>query len=300
MTNGGIVEIDIPTGFDMDLSLKPSFILPLFTKVGRSKYVKLYGDSRGCIIEIKEGTLVCRGGNISRILEWTGLWFDPYKYLRKLGRSERAIVERLLEIYHGLRIPVSTSDEPYIFIAVFLSRNTDYYRNTMKWLSKIFPYYNNYGKLPPLVEVGGSYQLKQLEKAFLEYKKYALSTDHDLEVLRRVMLKIPNVGPKTADAYIMYAKANTFMPPVDIHFIRFSRRLLIGNEEFTVPLKAYCLKYSCENCPLNRSCLSIIISKKFGFMSGWIQTVSYLHDRDYCVKKACNNCSLKDVCYGLI
>ncbi|MEM4874623.1 MAG: hypothetical protein QW394_04965, partial [Thermofilaceae archaeon] len=111
--------------------------------------------------------------------------------------------------------------------------------------------------------------------------------------LRRALLRIANVGPKLADAYLLFAGIDSSAAPIDRHAIRMTARL--GIEGYP-PRKELCAVYSCESCPRSALCLRARLSNLYGEVAGWVQTAFYIHDAEFCFKRLCAKCQLSCVC----
>ncbi len=283
---------------DLDLTFYPAFTSALFVKRG-AWYVKDYGHKKGAKFRIKGDFVEFEGASEVEIKAWTGLWYDPLDYLAHLNLKEniKNKVENIVSIYRKLRISISPWDEKYIFVLTFLSRNTDYHTNVVKWWKRLKDIVENEKMINREIKrVGRSYQLKQLGRALSDYMK--LSKRLDGWSLRKDLLSIKYVGPKVVDAYLLFSGKGPIFTPSDVHFSRFVRRL--GLLEFkTKPNKSLCLEFTCYNCPMRNSCLTGLSVETFKELSGWLQTVSYYHDKVFCARSKCNICSLKSICSGI-
>ncbi len=289
--------------YRLDLTLYPSFILTMMLREDEY-WIKKYGYAKGTRLRQTHDKIeVELPENVpdSTILELTGLWYDPYRFVHDVDRQYRDIVEKLIEYTHFVRLAISRRDPIHIFVSTFLSRNTDYYINVIRWVHAICEITDD--RLDALGEdivkrVSNSYQLRQLPEAI----KYFLASVLKLYLesasyweIRKALLSIRNVGPKVADAFLIFTGCTTELAPSDIHFRRFVQRLNLF-DSFALPDKKFCVKYTCDSCPNNR-CLTGTVYKKFGRLSSWIQTVSYVVDRLYCSRNKCRECPLyKKIC----
>ncbi|MEM0460212.1 MAG: hypothetical protein QXZ31_10130 [Thermofilaceae archaeon] len=271
-------------GYSLDLTLKPSFVRALFERRG-SAYVKLAGRSRGAIVYQEGEWVVGEGCSAEELLHWSGLWLD------RLAVEERAPL--LAAAHRGLGLAVDPYDRHLIFVAVFLSRATSWETNVLRWCREIFARAESLDELMELdyASIGKSFQLRQLGSALRGYAEVA-----DLKdpwELRRALLRIANVGPKLADAYLLFAGIDSSAAPIDRHAIRMSARL--GIEGYP-PRKELCTVYSCESCPRSPLCLRARLFNLYGEVAGWVQTAFYVHDTQYCSKGLCESCWFSAYC----
>jgi len=283
--------IKMPEKYSFWDTLYPSFIFPFFKKNG--SFVKKIGLYSGVRIRIEDEELIVEG-EVPRdyVLEWTGLWFTP-----EGGKDKLKI---LIETYSRIRLAISSCDREYVFISVFLSQNTDFHTNTCRWIKKLSEIYgSNFLERIDLRfrTAGTSYQLARLEQTYPEFRQKILD-EKDPGSLRLKLLSIKGVGPKIADAYILFSSRHPESTPCDIHLRRFVDRL--GFIEYRrLPSKNYCRKYYCwlkSECPVHEECLRFLMMNKYGRLSGWIQTIAYYHDKLYCSKRKCSICPLRELC----
>ncbi|MCD6488830.1 MAG: hypothetical protein J7K21_06370, partial [Desulfurococcales archaeon] len=130
--------INLEEHYDLCLTLLPSFIYPLFEMFNKFSYKKIIGYCQDSILTQKGDIIELSGCNNPKVLyEWGGLWFDPVNYVSDVDHRYLIFVEKLIDKYHGVRMAISPIDAPWVFISVFLSRATDFYRNTVRWVRKI-------------------------------------------------------------------------------------------------------------------------------------------------------------------
>ncbi len=285
--------IPIEFDYDLDLTLYPSFTLVFFEKV-RGKWVKVLGKYAGLKFSIRKGVLEANIGDEDVVLNLSGLWFDPKEYLKDVKREFRDVVSKVVEVYRKLRLAINPYDREAMFVTVVLSQRTSFHVNVIKWVRKIFEKENF-----PDFSVSRSYQVERAKEAYKTCIK-VLKEDREVTIslwnLRKSLLsKCRNVGVKTADAYLLFTRRNaTFLAPADTHFHRFIWRMFLVKKE--TPRKNYCIKTSCEQCPLLDKCITGWAMKIFGKLAGWVQTVAYVHDKKYCFKNKCSICPLKHIC----
>ena len=293
--------------YDFTLTLYPSFNYVFFEQVSRDKWVKRYGDIKLTLKVDRRGFIEVKCTDNSKldyeyVLDITGLWFNPLEYYDKLPRSIRSKLERIIEVYSCLRLSINRVERDYILVSVALSRRTDFHRNTVRWCRRIFSTIKDIGDILGLnlESIATSYQVKQLNeilRGYLELKsvidKYY--SECNLASLRRTLLRIKWFGVKSTDAFILFSSRMTQSTPCDIHFQRFTKRLHLVDYKH-IPSKSLCSKYYCDVCPHTSSCLYSLSIKYFKSLSGWIQTVAYVHDKEYCSKGRCLECPLRVEC----
>ncbi len=291
---------------NLDLSMFPSFASVLFRKVDNNVWVKELGYGAGTVIAVKNGKVICSGPSCSNevVVQWAGTWFDPYDYVSKVSRRLRSLVEVLLSTYSGLRIIVSNyyPDRLMIAIATFLSRRTLYHANVVRWVKAIFSGIKDYRAeyiVKRIPEVGSNYQLSKLYEVVEDLERVVVFSNLRGWELRRELLGIKNVGPKIADAFLLFTGEGTIFTPSDVHYSRFARRLgLVGSEEVLIPDKSVCLTYGakCMECPVRNRCLTGRSIIELSELSGYIQTIAYIHDKVYCSLRRCGECAFRRMC----
>ena len=230
--------------------------------------------------------------------EWLGIWYDPLEEESKLPRSSRSRVDPLVEAYRELRIAISSADREYVFVSSFLSQNTSFHANTCRWVSALAETYGPEFLEKPVdfSRAGSSYQLARLRKSYSIYR--GMREPLDLGELRIALMRIPGVGPKVADAYLLFSRRAPESTPCDVHLRRMVTRL--GLVEYSVlPTKSLCSRYYCwveSSCPKKGGCLRFLLMRAYGKLSGFIQTASYLHDKLYCSRNRCGECPLREAC----
>ena len=291
----------LPDEYSVELTLYPSMIYPLFSRVGKGEYAKVVGRYHGTSIKIAGSLAVAknpRGVSARAAEEWLGIWYDPLEEVSKLSRSSRSRVEPLVEAYRGLRIAISSVDREYVFVSSFLSQNTSFHANTCRWISALAETYGPEFLEKPVdfSRAGSSYQLARLGKSYPIYRE--VEEPPDLGELRITLMRIPGVGPKVADAYLLFSRRAPESAPCDVHLRRIVARL--GLVEYSaLPAKNLCSKYYCwveSSCPKKGECLRYIFMRTYGKLSGFIQTASYLHDKLYCSRNRCGECPLREAC----
>lgn len=237
----------------LDLTLYPSLTLALLDE----NYVKRFGARKGVY-----------AGDDQYL---SGRWYNPWRYINDADGDVRDKAQELVEkLGDCVSISISPGDEHLIFITAFLTQNTSYHGNVLKWTKALFSKTEDpRGIAEEAPRVGNSYQLRRLPAAVEEY--LSLNSPRD----RSVLLRIKGVGPKVADLFLLFT-GDTTSAPVDKHYMRVAPRLGLRGR---APEPSYCRKYACHECPLARSCLRWLSYSKLGRLAGWVQTVSYLLDK---------------------
>lgn len=273
--------------YDLGLTFKPSFVSSTYKRVKESVWRKF--DSpifRGFTVK-HEKTHIFIKGNVSIDREWiedlifaeTGLWHVPFEYeIHRVSKKFRWVLEGLSQLYPGVRIPVSLFEQDKIFIAICLSKRTDYEVFVRSWMEKILKKYSDnvldliYVSKEDLFEIGTSYQILNLVdtlksvtmlhkglkdlptyiKEHLQGQEYInnpfkfLSTAIPPQVTRIILIsKVKGIGPKTADSYLLNTSFHTDITPVDTHLKTVITRLRLFNEVLKTPQGSLCSRYAC-------------------------------------------------------
>lgn len=284
--------LDVWSGYSLTNTLRVSYAYPLFKKVS-NVFAKIYGFNEG--LKLKEvDSKLCFSGCCERTASMlSGLWFNPYTYVKYLSRSSRSLVYELLDKFDGVSVSINPWDLKTMFIIMFLSRNTDFHKRTVPWVRALINIVDvehaEVLKGLDLKVVGSSYQILQLNEALPSinevFRRSGKLDNADLTFrstffnnIKEDLLKIKFVGPKTVYAFALYALGLTTHAPIDRHFANFLIRNSIADEDFTYPNKKYCLKYDClmnSPCPLRQRCLFFKAHEKFDVLTGWVQAVAY-------------------------
>jgi endonuclease III len=272
-------------GYSLSATLAPSFVRALFEERG-GFYVKIAGHRRGARMWQEGEEVVGEGCDEEELRYWSGIWLD------------RSLVEEkathLAAAHKELGLSVSPYDRHLIFVAVFLSRATSWEGNVLRWCRGIFSRADTLEALLKLdfVEFGSSFQLKQLGPALRRYAEQVHCVSDPWEV-RRALLSLRNVGPKLADAYLLFTGLDPSAPPIDRHALRMTARLGLSGVS---PRRELCARYPCPECPTAASCIRWALSSIYGSAAGWVQTAFYVHDTLFCSLSSCQLCPLSRVC----
>jgi len=293
--------IETTTNVNLDLSMYPSFVSALFVK-DDNKWIKIAGYRIGATIYSYNNTIICEECDEHSFSEWSGLWFNPNNYMYCIKKNREQVLE-LINYYKGLRIIVSSFDRPFILALTFLSRNTSFHQNVRCWSKIIFNWleYFEVNTIRRRIEKISkrSYQLNQLLNV-IDYFP-SINFDNNPWKLRRDLMEIKYMGPKVIDAFLLFGGYSTVFAPVDIHLRRFSTglKLIPSDVELIMPSKKYCLEYDafCPQCPLRDKCVFGVFRSLYGCLSGFLQTIAYVHDRLWCSKNKCFTCPFSTICF---
>lgn len=297
--------LQIDPKLDLGILLYPSFALPMFEVQG-NKVVKLWGVCKGLTVYKKEVELIIEHNErecLDYAYEVLGFWSSSSK-ISQVVKKYSEFIKLLKSEYSWLGVATSSRDDIEIFTSIFLSQNTDFHTNVVKWVRTIL---KNYGSIEYILgmdkmrivnEVSGSYQVLNLAQALKEYLRYRDTIlRSDDEAAKKYLLKIEGVGPKVSHAYLMFVKKSTVYAPIDRNLISFlSKFEITSNIIANMPRKDMCIKHTCNTCPNNINCTYYRIRNAFGTFSAWVQTVAYVHNKFVCKRKLCNKCFLKWIC----
>ncbi|MEM1931431.1 MAG: hypothetical protein QW780_00825 [Sulfolobales archaeon] len=253
-------------------------------------WIKVYGYGAGTRVCVN-GSLKCYGGACTgQFLDYvTGLWINKERFLEELEGPAREVAEGLVKEFYCLSISASPWDTFEILTAAFLSRNTDFHKNTVRWV-KTF--------LRELASPTGVYVDLIAQAAisvYREYRSYQLLQFVEVldklvaiarmvpamppSVTRRNLLKVKYLGPKVADSFILHSGLDTSRAPVDIHYMRFLKKSGLLGGEYIQPRKSYCTTYECSTCPASQKCVYAHTVRLFKSLNGFTQTAAYIMDK---------------------
>ncbi|RZN55521.1 MAG: hypothetical protein DSO09_04895 [Candidatus Methanomethylicota archaeon] len=284
----------------LDLLLYPSFALPLFD-IKENFIVKKYGFCSNLIIKrIEDGYIVIHDN--LKCLKYAkyilGLWFNPWSYINEISNNFKSIILNLLRMYPNFSLSVSPLDDLAIFTSIVLSRRTNYHINTIKWLKTLMENYQDLSTIAKenfsnLLKITKSYQIKDLPRLlsyYLNIRDIILSK----AISARKLLFCKGIGPKVLYSYLLHVQLDTSYAPIDSNLEFFIKNLKIY-KKYSKPNKKYCMINECNNCKLT-SCIEYKLRRDLGKLTGWFQTLVYLHTKKFCRKKVCSTCYLKSNC----
>jgi len=282
--------------FNLALSLKASFSLPLFKNLNPNTFVKIYGHGSGMVFKTDGKSTYYRGCSLREALVLSGAWFNPLENAKKLSRRRASYIYRFWEAFQGLSIAVNPWDLRAMLYSIFLSKNTRYHVNTVKWLREMVAEAGDEDGLASLDPraFGGSYQLYQLaeikhrlDEALSEVRSglKSLGSEKAFARVKAGLLPLPYVGSKTVHAFGLFCLGLTYLAPADRHLVSIAKSIGVIDDDAETPKKKLCLKYDCSTdhsgCPIFEKCLTAILTKGFGAMAGWLQTATYLYGALY-------------------
>lgn len=150
-----------------------------------------------------------------------------------------------------------------ILYAIYLSKNTNYYINTIRWTRVVLE--KGYIDSASFIPREFNKVKNQIDKVLAE------NTSIHREVVN--LLRIPGVGLKSIKAYLLHAYGLTQHAPIDRHYARFLDLTSINID------KKHCLntELKCEHCQFK--CPYSHTMKKFGLFNGVVQSLVYIHSR---------------------
>lgn len=274
---------------DLDITLYVSFSLPMYER-RRDCWVKVYGYGAGTCICGGEG-IECYGQACSSdfVRYSTGLWIDKEGGLRELDGKVMLIAEDIVNRFYCVGISASPWDSLEILTAAFLSKRTDYHRNTVRWVKAMLSRMASLGRgdLDSLKAIASqiyqefrSYQLQQyIEILDKLYNVVTLISRLSPTSLKQQLMRIKYVGPKVVSSFILHSGLDQSTAPVDVHYMRFLKRYNLFNGSLSLPRKDFCSMYDCYSCPMKMRCLYAYTSHIFKKLNGFIQTVAYIHGK---------------------
>lgn len=250
-------------GVHYGLTLLYSFLLPLFD-IEETGYGFVFRVSHGrysgleCFFREESLETTCRtpGGVDPAVLSLLGVdKRDVFKEIGRLTGLERPVSSNVSLIYNP-------SYKLLVAYSVFLSRNTDYYVNTVKWAREAIE-----GS-----PTSNSYIVREFVSVSSEIRRAIEGAKSPLEEALKLM-SVRGIGPKTVHAYLLHAYGLTRYAPVDRHYARFLGATV------KQPSKRKCLKQrlDCENCEL--SCAYALASNLLGSFNGAVQSLVYIESR---------------------
>lgn len=251
-------------GIHYGLTLLYSYLLPVIDVEETSygfKFKYVVGSAAGLQCVFREG-----------ILE-TECTINSSKHSlveRLLGLDRHALFMELCKLL-GLDKCVASSitlmHEPsykkYVAYSVYLSRNTDYYINTVQWVRG-------------LISRGAIKSTSYIAREFNNVKHqvdYVLGRGD--EPLREAigLMSLRGFGVKLAKAYLLHAYGLTEHAPVDRHYAEFL------DVKTASPAKSTCIKFSLRCNVCTRHCPYSYSTRSYGVFNGVLQSLVYIYGR---------------------
>ncbi|MCS7139202.1 MAG: hypothetical protein N3F04_01785 [Candidatus Nezhaarchaeota archaeon] len=307
-------KVDDVRDYNLDLTLKPSFVSALYSKEEELYWVKcagLYADALS--LKQRGGSLeVCVEREVDNkvyeaILCESGLWDEkPSSRISRLSGALMEQVKALSELFPGVRLSIAPHDFNCVFMTVILSKRTNYEVFVRKWVKMLWSRWrcrlDIIASLQPddIKTIATSYQLVDLVRVLRDYVR-ASRRDEGVEETRRLLMSCWGIGPKIADATLLFTTKSPWIVPCDTHLQRVSKRLGWIENDTRLPTKSLCLTYYCDECvDKYGSCLSTVIKELFPGFGGWVQTMIYLFGSSICTsrKPKCSLChpTLREYC----
>jgi len=264
-------------GVNYKLSLYFSYLLPTFNIVSIDPFmfIKEYGVCKGlkCVVYGDETECLIPGecsGEIAECILGLNTWSNTRDFLEEQGLLNK------LKFIEGITVMNNPFDKFIVFTCVFLSRNTDYYLNTVKWL-KIIMDNNCFNYVDTCFQYIRSYQYMQYSYIIPRLKNIM---DRNLPIKQELheLIKLDNVGLKTINAYALHCHGDTRYAPVDRYYKLFLSEIGVHGRVYG---KEYCLKtgFECETCKHRFECIYGLTRSLFGRFNGIIQSISYIYGR---------------------
>uniref|UniRef100_A0A7J3XY70 HhH-GPD domain-containing protein n=1 Tax=Thermogladius calderae TaxID=1200300 RepID=A0A7J3XY70_9CREN len=251
-------------GINYGLSLYSSYTLPLFD---------LEEVSGGFIFRKRQGAyrgLVCRFDKRSFETECKipRYWSKEVAY-KTLGLDKHFLYRKLASELDGkglvdtITLMYSPSDKTVVAYTIYLSQNTSYHTNTVKWVRQF---------LETGVIEARSYQVSWFMEN-MNLIRESTSLEDPLEEAAR-LLTLRGVGVKSSQAYLLYAHGLTEYAPLDRHY----KTLVSEYLDLPPPDKNFCLRafFNCEKCPLSGKCMHSRLRSRLGYFNGVLQSIVYI------------------------
>ncbi|MEM4889813.1 MAG: hypothetical protein QXJ64_10300 [Thermosphaera sp.] len=247
------------------LTLLYSYYLPLFNIVETSQgfiFEKVFGVAKGLKCMFKEYELLAECNIPSHV--------SRNNVVKLLGLNKSSFFADICRIINmekcvssNITLVNGDEDAKYVFYAIYLSRNTDYYVNTIKWTKQA-------------ITDGYIDSSSYIAREFNEVKESIDKVFNNLnrpEELIIDLLSIRGVSVKSVTALMLHSYGLTNYAPIDRHYANYLRSRL------KQPVKNTCikLKLNCEVCP--RDCIYKYTLKKHGVYNGVLQSLVYIYDR---------------------
>lgn len=258
-------------GIHYGLTLMYSYLLPFFEIEETANgfiFNKKHGVSKGlkCIFIEDSLSTICDTSLVSPS--------ERIHIPALLGLNKKALFKKLSnelgeEIVGRVTLMYSPLDARDILEVIILSRNTDYFRNTIKWSRDLL-------RGVDISNVYSSYIPHSLRRLRNSLRGIDLSL-HMSENAILNLLRVGNIGPKTISALMLHGYGNTLYAPVDRHFSKLlSSRFRVGE-----PLKKYCLQnvMNCLKCERCLKCKYGFSMRLLGKYNGVVQSLNYIASR---------------------
>ncbi|MCC6030883.1 MAG: hypothetical protein LM586_04480 [Desulfurococcales archaeon] len=269
-----------PVTYDFRILFHPSYVLPMIDFIGDNTAVKSYGVCSGMRL-IRHRRSYEAIDHRSECVDYAryvlGVWLLDQK-ISEINLSEKDPFYTLYYKYKYYGMAVSPLDDVIIFSTIFLSQNTNYHKNTVKWMRRILSLYKDPLNLLKIDRekimkiIGRSYQITRLVDSL---RCYIEKRDEILKRDVRTLLRCPWIGVKTYFAYRLHVLLDTKYIPLDKNLIRYLSRFF-DVKNYKMPRKKLCLIYrECSFCDLRDSCLEASLQNRYKDLGGWLQTLTF-------------------------
>lgn len=154
-------------------------------------------------------------------------------------------------------------DSRLIFYAIYLSRNTDYYVNTVRWVRSLLA----------RGDTGGASFLEEELRENIDLIDSVFSLSAGPVDIAVSLLGIKGVGVKSAKALLLHGYGLTEHAPIDRHYARF-----LGLAASSIS-KSYCARARLNCAVCERDCIYNYSVRKLGIYNGAIQSLLYIYGR---------------------
>lgn len=263
---------------DYGLSFYYSYSLPLYTFKRLEEilvFQKKHGVCKGLTCSSSRDQTICYiPDNSCQLYAEKLLGLDTRPLIRKLHRMLEIRTGYSYSILHRFVFIHDPYDKIEIFLSVFLSRNTDYYVNTIRWVRNLMET-RFLERMKPLNI--SSYQFQQLLGIINNVSSIFRSYNDPLDIALK-LLRFPNVGVKTVFAFLLHSFGLTQYAPVDRYYRRFLLSIGVKGRD---PNKKYCLssRLNCSKCTYSNRCVYSLAMNKFSEFNGIIQSLTYIYGR---------------------
>ena len=243
------------------------------------------------------------------------------------------VFARLISEYPGIRLPRLSFNPLDVLVAIICSGHTTITMGRLwfQFLKRNYPL-RDLGKADPLEIMARSKEATGVSMGYrARYVADAISSiGEDPETTlrqtlrqessqtRKMLMNFTNVGPKTSDCFLLNAKGDPTVCPIDVNVLRVCSRLRMPTESLRGPDARLCREFECQEgkCPqydvtrelLMHStgpaqvsgCLRAAMSIRFGQDAALLQSMLLLHGVEACHARdpECIRCCLCDLCHG--
>jgi hypothetical protein len=265
-------------GINYALTLYYSYLLPLFTiKTHDNKLVftKTIGACKGLICQMNNKyqtkCIIPKNCSIDNAEKILGLDKRSifHSFFKEIGVGGDNVYRRITLMHNSL-------DKKYVFTTIYLSRNTDYYRNTCRWI-RIMHRNNCFNDPSMCLGIIKSYQYREYSLIALNISEI-LSTIQEPLIEALKLLELRGVGLKTINAYLLHVYGLTSYAPIDRYYKALLSQIGI---QLNIPSKKTCIRYrlKCNVCMYRNKCIYGLTNNLFREYNGVLQSITYIYGR---------------------